>query len=137
MAPENVTEQAKPAPKPATPSPTESRVEAMNRRAAEMSAQAAGNALISLGEKATLVGTITAIESSTSGKSKYFRLKTDKGDQMLWAMFRVADWEDFDLDTLDDLNGKHVSVIGRWTPESSHRKVVLRMSAVRQLEILD
>ena len=124
-------------PKPAAASATESRLEAMNRRAAEMAAQAEDNALITLGEKATIEGTITSIQSSQTGKSKYFQFKTAKGGQLLWAMFRVSDWDDFDLSTLESFDGKKASFTGRWAPESSSRKTVLRMTSPKQLELLD
>jgi len=125
---------AAPAQKQAAP---ESAVEAMNRRAAEMAAQAEGNALITLGEKATIEGEILQTESSGSGKSHYFQVKTTKGGQLLWVMFRSSDWEEFDLSTLGSMKGKHARLTGRWTSENSNRKHVLRMSATRQFELLD
>ena len=124
-------------PKPAAASAKETQLEAMNRRAAEMAAQAEDNALITLGEKATIEGTITSIQSSQTGKSKYFQFKTAKGGQLLWAMFRVSDWDDFDLSTLESFDGKKASFTGRWAPESSSRKTVLRMTSPKQLELLD
>ncbi|MFC7338400.1 hypothetical protein ACFQY0_14495 [Haloferula chungangensis] len=122
----------------AKPAPAaESAVEAMNRRAAEMAAKAEANALITLGEKATVEGTIAAIETSRTGKTKYIRFTTTEGNQTLWAMFRLSDWEDFDLSTLDGLAGRHARFSGRWTSENSPRKFLLRMTAPRQLEVLD
>ena len=102
-----------------------------------MAAQAEGNALVTLSEKATLEGTIIKTESSQSGKSYYIQFKTGKGDQLIWAMFRTSDWDDFDLDSLDELNGTHARFTGRWTSDGSKRKPLLRMTATRQFEVLD
>lgn len=126
-----------PAPKPAASSKPESAVEAMNRRAAEMAAEAEDNILTTPGEKSTIVGTVIHTESSNSKQSYYFRVKTDKGQQLLWVMFRASDWEDFDVKTLSEFHGKHARFTGRWAPESSGRQLVLRMTATRQFEVLD
>ncbi|MGB6220636.1 hypothetical protein [Haloferula sp.] len=130
----------KPTPTPkatSKPASSESSLEAINRRAAEMAAEAEASILITSGEKATLAGIVTSTESSSTGKSHYLQFKTDQGDQVLWAMFRSSDWKDFDLGTLKDFEGKHARFSGRWSPESSRRKMVLRMTNPEQLELLD
>jgi hypothetical protein len=126
-----------PKPAPASPSKPETQLEAMNRRAEEMASQAEASVIVTSGEKTTIVGTITHAESSKSGKSHYLQIKADKGGQIYWAMFRAADWDSFDVETLDDLKGKHARISGRWSPESSYRRIVLRMSTPQQLELLD